>query len=162
MKTHVGILMVAVALASQAQADEAPAPDRALASSTIAIHFKNELGKTLTLVEAQVTLDGERLPVVGELRPGEDMQLFSGPARPGHHLVTTRVVCRGTERGPISYVKDYRWTASADQVLTVPDGRMVVYTIAAKRVTGAKMSWNKPIEIVARDKVVGPDEPFTP
>jgi len=139
----------------------APEPGPALATSLAAIHFKNELGKTMTLVEVQVTLDGAELPVVSNLSPDQDVVVFSGPITPGHHFVTTRVVCRGNGRGPVSYLKDYRWIATGNQVLTVPENRAVVYTLAARRLKGANFSWNKPIEILVRDRSSIVGEPFT-
>ncbi len=67
---------------------EAPkAAPRAIPGSFATIHFKNELGKTLSLVEARLTLDGDHLPAVEALGPDGDTVVFAGRVTPGHHLL---------------------------------------------------------------------------
>jgi hypothetical protein len=134
----------------------APAPPRVIPGSFATIHFKNDLGKTLSLVEARLTLDGDHLPIVTALGPDGDSVVFAGRVTPGHHLLGARLVCRGNQRGPFTYLKDYTWEVASDAVLTVPDDQAVVFTIAATRHAGVNVPLDKQVTITVRDRVLPP------
>jgi hypothetical protein len=134
-----------------------PAPaavKREPAGSFATIHFKNDLGKTLTLVEADVTLDGKAVPMVAPPRAGEDLVVFSGRVDPGVHPVTTRIVCRGNSRGPFTYVKKYELTAHSDAAVTVPRERAVIFTIAATRRKGMTVPFEQQLAVSVHDEVI--------
>lgn len=139
----------------------APTPDprRQVVGSFATIHLENKLGKTLNLVEARVRMDGKELPAVGNLAPNDDRVLFAGLVSPGHHVVNTRLTCRGNRR-VFTYLKDYRWDLRSDEVLTVPQDRAVVFTISAVRNKGVNVPFDKQIGIAVQDEVV--PNPFSP
>lgn len=129
-----------------AEAPAAPA-ERPMAR----LHFKNDLDKTVTLVEAQFTLDGKTLPVVSDLKPGGEVILFSGPLAPGQHVIKTRVVCQGNKRaGVFTYMDKYRLNAESEQVLTMPEDRSVLFTVIAHRNKGVNVPFEKQLEIKAQ------------
>jgi hypothetical protein len=134
----------------------APAPPRAIPGSFATIHFKNDLGKTLSLIEAHLTLDGDHLPVVWALGPGGDSVVFAGRVTPGHHLLGAHLMCRGNQRGPFTYLKEYTWEVASDAVLTVPDDQAVVFTVAATRRLGPNVPLDKQVAITVRDRVIPP------
>ncbi len=139
----------------------APTPDprHAVVGSFATIHLENKLGKTLSLVQARVTMDGKQLPAVGNLRQDDDRVLFAGLVSPGHHVVNTRLTCRGNRR-VFTYLKDYQWDLRSDEVLTVPQDRAVVFTISAVRNKGVNIPLDKQIGIAVHDEVV--PNPFSP
>jgi hypothetical protein len=136
---------------------EAPKPaPRAIPGSFATIHFKNDLGKTLSLVEARLTLDGDHLPAVEALGPSGDVVVFAGRVTPGHHLLGAHLACRGNQRGPFTYLKEYTWDVASDAVLTVPDDQAVVFTVAATRRSGPNVPFDKQVTITVRDRVLPP------
>jgi hypothetical protein len=135
-------------------------PRHEVVGSFATIHLENKLGRTLSLVQARVTMDGKELPAVGQLRPDDDRVLFAGLVSPGHHVVDTRLSCRGNRRGVFTYLKDYQWDLRAEEVLTVPQDRAVVFTISAVRNEGVNIPLNKQIGLAVHDEVV--PNPFSP
>lgn len=128
-------------------------PRHEVVGSFATIHLENKLGKTLSLVQARVTMDGKELPAVGNLGPDADRVLFAGLVSPGHHVVNTRLTCRGNRR-LFTYLKDYQWDLRSDEVLTVPQDRAVVFTISAVRNKGVNVPLNKQVGIAVHDQVV--------
>lgn len=119
-------------------------------TSFAAIHFKNELGKPIALVEARFVLDGKELPVVTNLKPDAEVILFSGQLSPGPHICRAHVVMKGNRRGPVTYLEDYDYTMASDAVLTVPEGRGVVFRLAAHRNKKMNTPFERQLEITAR------------
>jgi hypothetical protein len=151
------------------EAEPAPAPLVAptvdprhqVVGSFATIHLENKLDQTLSLVQARVTMDGKALPTVAGLRPDDDRVLFAGLVSPGHHVVNTRLSCRGNRRGGVfTYLKDYQWDLRSEEVLTVPKDRAVIFTISAVRHKGVNVPFNKEIDIAVHDQVV--PNPFSP
>src|ERR1700722_17271403 len=70
-------------------------PRHEVVGSFATIHLENKLGKTLSVVQARVTMDGKELPAVGKLPSDDDRVLFAGLVSPGHHVVDTQLSCRG-------------------------------------------------------------------
>jgi len=134
-------------------------PRHEVVGSFATIHLENRLGKTLSLVDARVTMDGKELPAVGNLGPAGDRVLFAGLVSPGHHVVNTRLTCRGNRR-LFTYLKDYQWDLRSEEVLTVPQDRAVVFTISAVRHKGVNVAFDKQIGIAVHDEVV--PNPFSP
>jgi len=135
---------------------EPAAPPHAIRGSFATIHFKNALGKTLSLVGARLTLDGDQLPAVEALGPDADTVVFAGRVTPGHHLLGARLACRGNQRGPFTYMKEYTWDIASDAVLTVPDDQAVVFTVAATRRSGPNVPFDKQVAITVADRVLPP------
>jgi hypothetical protein len=103
----------------------------------------------MIMTEVLFTFDGEPLPTVENLQPDQDVVVFSGRLKPGLHLMKTEVHLQGTSRGPITYTKGYKMNVKADQVLTVPENKAVVFTIAATRNKGMNVPFDRQIEIKA-------------
>jgi len=128
---------------------------REIPGSFATLHFKNALGKTFALLEAHVTMDGKELPALANVAPEDDVTMFAGRVQPGHHIVDTRLVCRGNRRGPFTYLRDYKWEVASEEVLTVPAENAVVFTISATRNKGLNVPLDKQVVITAHDEVVG-------
>jgi hypothetical protein len=127
-----------------------PAPAAPAQKPQARLHFKNDLDKTLTMVEARFQMDGKMLPVVSDLKAGGEVILFSGPLTPGQHVIRTNVLCQGTKRGGIfTYMDKYRFTVASEEVLTMPDDRSVQFTVIAHRNKGPNVPFDRQIEIKA-------------
>jgi hypothetical protein len=135
---------------------EPPARPPAISGSFATIHFKNDLGKSLSLVQARLTLDGDHLPDVDALGPDGDTVVFAGRVAPGHHLLGAHLACRGNQHGPFTYMKEYTWDVASDAVLTVPDDQAVVFTVAATRRSGPNVPFDKQVAITVRDHLLPP------
>jgi hypothetical protein len=130
------------------------APAREISGSFATLHFKNALGKTFVLLEVHVTMDGKALPALTNVAPDDDVTLFAGRVQPGHHVVDTRLVCRGKRRGPFTYLSDYKWEVASEEVLTVPAEDAIVFTLSATRNKGFDVPLDKQVVITAHDVVV--------
>jgi len=118
------------------------------ANAFVRIHFKNALDKTLTLVNATLSMDGEQLAPITSLGPQGDNVVFTGRVTPGPHTVSTRLTCLGRRRGAVfTYLKDYRWEVSSEQTLTVLPNRSMVFTISAVRRKGMNVPVDKQVEV---------------
>jgi hypothetical protein len=118
------------------------------------IHFKNALGKTLTLAEARLVMDGKPLPLVTNLAAGQDAVVFAGRIAAGAHSVETHVTCRGKRRGPFTYLKDYKWEVTSEEAITVPADQAVIFTISAVRNKGVNTPFDREVGISVHDEVV--------
>jgi hypothetical protein len=109
----------------------APAP-----AAFATVSFRNDVGKKLRLVEAQFTLDGEKLPVVlTSAEPGKSYVIVSRAMIPGPHLVTARLTYRG-DRGVFSYMKGYQLNVKSEQLLTATADRPVSFTVVGSENKG--------------------------
>lgn len=131
-----------------------PSEPREIPGSFATIHFENALGKTLSLVEARLTLDGQHLPAVTNLAPDDDAVVYAGRVSPGHHLLGAVLVCRGNRRGPFTYLKEYTWEVASDAVLTVPEDNAVVFTVSVTRHKGMNVPLDKQVGITVHDHVI--------
>ena len=105
----------------------------------------------LKLVEAQFTMDGERLPVVlTSAEPGKRYVIVSGAVKPGPHVVSARLTYRG-DRGVFSYMKGYKLNVRSEQVLTTPAGRTVAFTIVGSEAKGMTVPLEKRVVITVED-----------
>ncbi|HVZ73938.1 MAG TPA: hypothetical protein VHJ20_16275 [Polyangia bacterium] len=133
-----------------------PAPTSSTAGSFATIHFKNEVGKDFKLLEARVLFDDADLPVLTGVKSGEDVVLFSGRVRPGRHVAETYLTYEGGKHGIFTYMKDYKITVRADEVLTVPPETAVQFTISGKENKGANVPFNHQVGIEVYDRVPAP------
>src|SRR5262245_17209236 len=116
----------------------APAPT-ALAT----VSFRNDVGKKLRLVEAQFTMDGEKLPVVlTSADPGKSYVIVSRAMIPGPHVVTVRLTYRG-DRGVFSYMKGYTLNVRSQQLLTATADRPVSFTVVGSEHKGMTVPLEK-------------------
>ena len=128
--------------------EQAPPAARPVPPGSFAtIHFKNELSKSLSIVEARVSMDGKPLSPVDEPRSGSDVVVFGGRVSPGEHVVRTEVACRRNQRGPFTYLKAYKLNVASEDVLTVPRERAVVFTVAATPNKGINVPFDKQVGI---------------
>jgi hypothetical protein len=118
------------------------------------VHFTNALDKTLGLNGVTVTMDGQPLPAVTNLRAGADTVVFAGRISPGAHAVVTDVTCRGRRRGPFTYLSDYKWQVHSEETLTVPAERAVSFTISPVRRKGMNVPLMRQVEITVRSELV--------
>jgi len=131
-----------------------PARPRELAGTFATVRFENDLGKTLALTSATVTMDGKPLPAVTRLATGNETVLYAGRVTPGPHSFETHLSCRGQQRGPFTYMQDIKWNVSSTETLDVPRERAVIFTIAAVRHPGVNVPFNKQVDIAVRSQLV--------
>jgi len=133
--------------AAAAHVPAAAAPADAAAT----VNFRNDVGKKLRLIEAQFTMDGERLPIVlTSAEPGKRYVIVSGAVKPGPHVVSARLTYRG-DRGVFSYMRGYKLNVRSEQVLTAPAGRTVAFTIVGSEAKGMTVPLEKRVVITVED-----------
>lgn len=125
---------------------------RAPTSSAFAtVKFRNDVDKKLRLVEAEFTMDGEKLPVVlNNAEPGKSYVIVSGAVKPGPHVVTARLTYQG-DRRVFSYMKGYKLNVRSDQVLTTPPDRTVSFTVVGREAKGMTVPLDKRVVINVED-----------
>ena len=131
----------------------APAAVTAVAPTPTAfatVNFRNDVGKKLRLVEAEFTMDGEKLPVLTAAEPGKSYVIASGPVKPGPHIVSARLTYRG-DRGVFSYMKGYKLSVRSDQVLTTPADRTVNFTVVGSENRGMTVPLDKRVVVTVED-----------
>jgi hypothetical protein len=132
-------------------------PERAPAEipgSFATIHFKNALGRTFSLLEASIKMDGKTLPTITNLRPDDDSVVFAGRVTSGEHIVGTHLTCQGRRRGPFTYLDEYKWEVTSQEILKVPPDRAVMFTISAVRNRGANTPWDKQVGITVQNELL--------
>jgi hypothetical protein len=139
-------------------APAAPAAVKAVAQAPSAfatVSFRNDVGKKLRLVEAQFTMDGEKLPVVlTSAEPGKSYVIVSGAVKPGPHVVSARLTYRG-DRGVFSYMKGYKLNVKAEQVLTAPADRTVSFTVVGSEAKGMTVPLDKRVVVTVVENGAG-------
>jgi hypothetical protein len=107
------------------------------------IRFRNQVGRRLRLVGAEFWIDGRPVQVPASVREAaaekkSELLVFSGPVAPGSHVVTTRLMYQGAQRGPFSYVKGYRFNVENVGAFVVPpDATDATFTIVGEEQKGA-------------------------
>jgi len=124
-----------------------PEDERQVPGSFATVHFKNQLGKGVTLTEVLFTFDGRPLPTLEAIQPDQDVVIFTGRLSPGMHLMRTEMHLQGAGRGPITYTKGYHFKVTAEQVLTVPENKAVIFTIEGSRNKGMNVPFDKQYDI---------------
>lgn len=140
--------------AADADAGAPRAAKKAAPTALATIHFKNGLDKTLDIVSVTLSMDGEPLAPVTDLRPEADNVVFSGHLTPGEHVVTTHLTCQGTSRGPFTYLSGYRWDVASQQTLTLLDSRSMIFTISAVRHKGMNVPLDKLVDITVYNELL--------
>jgi hypothetical protein len=143
--------------AEDPQPEAKPQPE-SQAGSFATISLRNELDGTVNLVEIVLTMDGKELPPVVALGVGTQAVVFAGKIAPGQHVVRARLRAEDKPRGPFTYMKGYAFNIQSDQVLTVPENKHVMYTIAVKRNKGMNVAFDKQIGIDVRTAEVAPPQ----
>jgi hypothetical protein len=107
------------------------------------IRFRNQVGRRLRLVGAEFWIDGRPVQVPAAVREAaaekkSELLVFSGPVQPGSHVVTTRLMYQGAQRGPFTYVKGYRFNVENVGAFVVPpDATDAAFTIVGEEAKGA-------------------------
>jgi hypothetical protein len=141
------VLVAAPHLSQRAEdpSDDPPAsvtePARALSGSFATVHF----------LEARFIVDGQEMPTFTNLKPGADVVIFSARVAPGRHVANVRLVYRGKSRGPFTYMRDYKLTVNAEEVLDVPRERAEIFSLVAKENRGMRVPLGKQLGIERRD-----------
>lgn len=111
------------------------------------VSFRNDVGKKLRLVDAQFTMDGEKLPVVlTSADPGKSYVIVSRPVIPGPHVVTVRLTYRG-DRGVFSYMQGYKLNVQSQQLLTAPADRPATFTVVGSEHKGMTVPLEKRVVV---------------
>jgi hypothetical protein len=115
------------------------------------VSFRNDVGKALRLVEAQFTLDGEKVPVVlTSAEPGKSYVIVSRAVKPGPHVVSARLTYRG-DNGVFSYMKGYKLNVRSDQLLTATADRSVSVTVVGREKKGLTVPLEKRVMVTVED-----------
>ena len=123
------------------------APAARAATTFATVSFRNDVGKKLRLVEAQFTMDGEKVPVVlNNAEPGKSYVIASGPMTPGPHVVSARLTYQG-DRGVFSYMKGYKLNVRSNQVLTAPADRPARFTVVGSENKGMTVPLEKRVVV---------------
>jgi hypothetical protein len=101
-------------------------------------------------------LDGKPLPVLTNVKSGADVVIFAGRVLPGPHVVETRLDYQGNRRGLVTYLRKYRLSVEAKEVLTVPKEQAVQFTISGKQNRGFNVPFDKQLGIQVRDRTLPP------
>jgi hypothetical protein len=98
-----------------------------LGASRYAINHRNELGAGFELESFAYALDGAtlktRYDATSALDRDSPIALFEGRLPRGHHLLTGRLVYRGTGFHVFKYAEGYRFTVEASCVFDVEPGK---------------------------------------
>jgi len=92
------------------------------------INHRNDLGAGFELESLAYTLDGAKLATRYDATPALDrdspISLFDGRLLPGHHLLTGRLVYRGTGFGHVfKYLEGYKFTVESSCVFEAVPGQ---------------------------------------
>ena len=156
-------LLIAAPHAVSAPPDEDPGDPYALAApvkqappnapATFAtVHFKNEVGKAYSLVEARFLLDGRALPELTNIKPGDDAVIFSGRVAPGRHVIETQLDYQGNRRGLVTYMRKYHLVVDSQELLMVPKERPVQFTISGKQNKGLNLPLDHQLGIQVQNR----------
>lgn len=88
------------------------------------IDVQDEMGRSFRLVEVQLTLDGREVtrqvaPAGDELGPA--LRVYEGPLAPGLHAMNAILVYEARNRGPFTYMDQYRYRVSGEYAFVVPE-----------------------------------------
>ena len=115
------------------------------------VSFRNDVGKTLRLVEAQFTLDGEKVPVVlTSAEPGKSYVIVSRSLNAGPHIVSARLTYRG-DNGVFRYMKGYKLNVRSDQLLTAAADRNVSVTVVGSEKKGLTVPLDKRVVVTVEN-----------
>lgn len=154
-------LLVAVFLAQAApearsiapkQVEAAPAPAEVVPRASIpaSVVLRSSLDKRFRLVETKVTVDGQDVSHRAAPR-GQELdtlgRIFEGTVRPGWHVVRVELLYEGRNKGPFTYLDDYKVRLESTVDFNFQEGnRPGALEVLAYEKPGATVSVeNKPI-----------------
>jgi hypothetical protein len=120
------------------------------------VRFRNGAGDGFQLIAASFVMDDQPLRVAALPPQAQDMVIYTGLVRPGPHVVSTRLVYQGRNRGPFTYLSGYKLNVESRKVLTVPADRPVSFTITTEKNRGLNLPLSKQLSIVVDDGVARP------
>jgi hypothetical protein len=129
----------------------------------VRIDVRNEMSKRFRLVEARVVLD-ETEVVHQTAASGQELErTFSAletPVRPGEHALTATLVYEGRNRGPFSYLDNYRYKVQTSYPFDLESGKQSATIQVLAR---EKQGINLPLERrPILEVMTGPDSGVTP
>jgi hypothetical protein len=138
----VALVAMAVCAALQGAGDQA----RQAGPVPAWFEVRSDMGKNFRLVEVHLTLDG--VPVADRVaRKGEELErsfrAYDGSVTPGEHTLHVELVLAGRNRGPFTYMDNYRYNVDAESLFVARgDGPAAVEVVAAER-KGADVPFEK-------------------
>ncbi len=98
-----------------------------IAGAKAVVYHEDQLGGLYYLESVAYYLDGNpiygRTNENGELKPGEEMQVYDGNVNPGNHMLTVYMIYRG-QSSVFSYIEGIRVKLKANYVFKAEEGKV--------------------------------------
>ena len=104
-----------------------------IGASRCVIKHKNEMGATFRLIKVVYALDGvqimNKVDDTGRLADMPEFDVYNGAIQPGNHTLSVQLVYQGSGFGVFSYLKGYKFKASASNTFIAADNKATVVTV---------------------------------
>jgi len=104
-----------------------------IGASRCVIKHKNEMGATFRLIKVVYALDGvqimNKVDDTGRLADMPEFDIYNGAIQPGNHTLSVQLVYQGSGFGVFSYLKGYKFKASASNTFLAADNKATVVTV---------------------------------
>jgi len=145
-----------VAGAQQPALDGDEASETAVATADVAgvpasVELRNEVGQKFRLIEARVTLDGRQVAHLVAPK-GQELptviRAYDGQVDVGPHRVSAVMVYEGRNRGPFTYLDNYRFRAESEYRFgATASKRPAALNVVSREVRGATKAMEDRLEI---------------
>jgi hypothetical protein len=115
------------------------------------VRFRDDAGDGFQLIEARFVMDDHPLPVLTGAPRSANTVIYAGRMRPGRHVVSTRLIYQGRNRGPFTYLSGYKVNVESREVVDVPADRPASFTIATEKKKGMNLPLDKQLAVTVRD-----------
>lgn len=104
-----------------------------IGASRCVIKHKNDMGATFRLIKVVYALDGvqimNKVDDTGRLADMPEFDVYNGAIQPGNHTLSVQLVYQGSGFGVFSYLKGYKFKASASNTFIAADNKATVVTV---------------------------------
>jgi hypothetical protein len=121
------------------------------------LRFRNDVGDAFQLNEARFTLDGRDLPsLLINVARGQEYVIFTGPLRPGRHLIASPLTYQGRARSIFTYMKGYMLTLDTMHELNVSDTGATTATIVGRPNKGLTVAFENSLKVELQQQPTTP------
>jgi hypothetical protein len=132
-----------------------------IGASRCVIKHKNDMGATFRLIKVVYALDGvqivNRVDDTGHLADMPEFDVYNGAIQPGNHTLSVQLVYQGSGFGVFSYLKGYKFKASASNTFIAADGKATVVTVVGYEKGGITTSMEDKPAIEFKTNLVAPE-----